>query len=111
MTAYDLVIFDCDGVLVDSEPISNRLLAEALTAIGVPTTAEQSMERYMGGSLAAVLADVEARLGRPAPDDFVGRFRAARPRTPRERLARHGVVASARWPSGRRCSGPPNCGG
>ena len=74
---FDLVVFDCDGVLVDSEEISNRILAGQLSAIGIPTTTEQSMDRYMGGSLARVLADVEARLGRPAPDDFVARFRDA----------------------------------
>lgn len=74
---YELVIFDCDGVLVDSEPISNRILAEALTAIGIPTTTQEAMDRYMGGSLAAVLADVEARLGRPAPEHFIPGYRSA----------------------------------
>ncbi|CAA9489827.1 MAG: Putative phosphatase YieH [uncultured Solirubrobacteraceae bacterium] len=73
---FDLVILDCDGVLVDSEPISNRVLAEHLTAIGMPTTAEESMDRYMGGSLKAVLVDVQRRLGRAAPEDFVARYRA-----------------------------------
>jgi HAD superfamily hydrolase (TIGR01509 family) len=72
-----LVILDCDGVLVDSEPISNRILAEQLTALGVPTTPEESIDRYMGGSLAAVLADVERRLGRPAPDTLIPGYRAA----------------------------------
>ncbi|MDP9383843.1 MAG: HAD family hydrolase [Actinomycetota bacterium] len=76
MSVPDLVIFDCDGVLVDSEPIANRILAAHLTAIGVPTTLEESMDRYMGGSLAAVVADVERRLGRPAPDDLLPRYRA-----------------------------------
>ncbi|HEX8101873.1 MAG TPA: HAD family hydrolase [Solirubrobacteraceae bacterium] len=75
--AYDLVIFDCDGVLVDSEEISNRVLAEHLTAIGVPTTTQESMDRYMGGSLAKVLADVEARLGHAAPADFLADYRTA----------------------------------
>ncbi|CAA9503324.1 MAG: Putative phosphatase YieH [uncultured Solirubrobacteraceae bacterium] len=73
---FDLVIFDCDGVLVDSEPISNRVLAEHLTAIGLPTTTEESMDRYMGGSLESVLDDVQRRLGRPAPEGFVARYRA-----------------------------------
>jgi len=72
----DLVVFDCDGVLVDSEPISNRILAEHLTALGVPTTTQESVDRYMGGSLGAVLADVRGRLGREVPADFVARYRA-----------------------------------
>ena len=75
--SYELVIFDCDGVLVDSERISNEILAEQLTALGIPTTTEQSMDRYMGGSLAAVVADVERALGRPAPASLVPEYRAA----------------------------------
>jgi len=59
-----LVIFDCDGVLVDSEPLSNRILAERLTAIGLPTTTEGSIRDYMGRSWASCEALIEARLGR-----------------------------------------------
>src|SRR5919107_4307717 len=68
--AYELVIFDCDGVLVDSEPLANRVLAERLTAIGLPTTFEQSVRDFMGRSWAANVAAIEARLGGPIPDDF-----------------------------------------
>jgi HAD superfamily hydrolase (TIGR01509 family) len=74
---YELIIFDCDGVLVDSEPISNALLAECLTAVGLPTTTEQCVERYMGGSLAAAVADAERRLGRRLPERFAADFNAA----------------------------------
>ncbi len=65
-----LVILDCDGVLVDSEPISNRILAERLTAIGLPTTTEESIRDYMGRSWATCAALIEQRLGRPLPDGF-----------------------------------------
>ena len=68
--AYDLVIFDCDGVLVDSEPLSNRILAERLTAIGLPTTVDESMRDFMGRSWATCAALIEQRLGRPLPEDF-----------------------------------------
>ena len=68
--AYDLVIFDCDGVLVDSEPLSNRILAERLTAIGLPTTTEQSMADYMGRSWASCQALIEQRLRRALPAGF-----------------------------------------
>jgi HAD superfamily hydrolase (TIGR01509 family) len=68
--AFELVIFDCDGVLVDSELLSNRILAEHLTAIGLPTTTEDSVRDYMGRSLSAALAVVEQRLGRALPPGF-----------------------------------------
>jgi len=68
--ALDLVIFDCDGVLVDSEPISNRELAAALSEIGLPTTTEQAMRRYMGLSWPAAYALFEQALGRPLPEGF-----------------------------------------
>lgn len=45
---YDLVIFDNDGVLVDSEPLSNAILAGYLTELGHPTTYEDSLRDYMG---------------------------------------------------------------
>jgi HAD superfamily hydrolase (TIGR01509 family) len=65
-----LVIFDCDGVLVDSEPIANRVLAAHLTRAGLPTTEESSIADYVGLSLPAVLAEAARRLGRPLPADF-----------------------------------------
>ncbi|WP_328956304.1 HAD family phosphatase [Kitasatospora purpeofusca] len=46
--AYELVIFDNDGVLVDSEPLSNGVLAEYLTELGYPTTVEDSYRDFMG---------------------------------------------------------------
>jgi HAD superfamily hydrolase (TIGR01509 family) len=72
--APELVIFDCDGVLVDSEPLSNRVLAEELTAIGLPTTTEDSVRDYMGRSWATCSALIEERLGRPLPADFGARY-------------------------------------
>ena len=71
-----LVILDCDGVLVDSEPISNRILAERLTAIGLPTTTEESIRDYMGRSWATCAALIERRLGRPLPQDFADDYHA-----------------------------------
>jgi len=68
------VIFDCDGVLVDSEPISNRVLAEALTGIGLPMTAEESTTTFMGRSWASLVEIVEGRLGRAVPADLRARY-------------------------------------
>jgi HAD superfamily hydrolase (TIGR01509 family) len=74
--AYELVIFDCDGVLVDSEPLSNRILAERLTAIGLPTTTEQSIQDYMGRSWKTDQEIIERRLERPLPDGWVDAYHA-----------------------------------
>ncbi|MEY7980649.1 HAD family hydrolase [Streptomyces pilosus] len=67
---YDLVIFDNDGVLVDSEPISNRLLAAYLTELGHPTSYEESIRDYMGSAMHRVHDLVEERTGRRLPTDF-----------------------------------------
>lgn len=65
-----LVIFDSDGVLVDSEPIASRVLAEALTEIGYATSAADAVARYTGISLTSLLAKIEAEWNRPLPADF-----------------------------------------
>ncbi|MFK0281889.1 HAD family hydrolase [Streptomyces sp. NPDC090499] len=67
---YDLVIFDNDGVLVDSEPISNRLLAAYLTELGHPTSYEDSIRDYMGSAMHRVHDLVLEHTGKRLPDDF-----------------------------------------
>jgi HAD superfamily hydrolase (TIGR01509 family) len=71
-----LVIFDCDGVLVDSELIGARELAAALAEIGYPLTARQVMDRFTGIRMPSILAEVEAAIGRPLPSDFEQQIRA-----------------------------------
>ncbi|WP_327184421.1 HAD family hydrolase [Streptomyces sp. NBC_01334] len=71
---YDLVIFDNDGVLVDSEPISNRLLAAYLTEIGHPTSYEDSIRDYMGSAMHRVHDLVQERTGEPLPAEFDDTF-------------------------------------
>jgi beta-phosphoglucomutase-like phosphatase (HAD superfamily) len=66
----DLVIFDCDGVLVDSEVISCGVHATVLTRNGYPITTEQVHDRFLGRSLRDCNLEVEAALGRSLPDDF-----------------------------------------
>ncbi|WP_031478184.1 HAD family hydrolase [Streptomyces bicolor] len=73
---YDLVIFDNDGVLVDSEPISNRLLAEYLTELGHPTTYEDSIRDYMGSAMHRIHDLIEERTGQRLPADFDDVFHA-----------------------------------
>ena len=67
---FDLIIFDCDGVLVDSEVISCRAHAETLTRHGYPITADEVLERFLGRSMRQATLEVEAELGRRLPDDF-----------------------------------------
>ncbi|MGW1895516.1 HAD family hydrolase [Streptomyces sp. NPDC002004] len=71
---YDLIIFDNDGVLVDSEPISNRILARYLTELGHPTSYEDSLRDYMGGAMHRIHELVLERSGRSLPDDFDDTF-------------------------------------
>ncbi|MFD5077296.1 HAD family hydrolase [Streptomyces sp. NPDC058371] len=73
---YDLVIFDNDGVLVDSEPISNTLLAAYLTELGHPTSYEESLRDYMGAAMHRVHDLVEERTGQRLPGDFDDVFHA-----------------------------------
>lgn len=65
-----LVIFDCDGVLVDSETASNAVLAEALCAAGVAVTAAQARTRYRGMLLEHITVDVQARHGIKLSEEF-----------------------------------------
>jgi HAD superfamily hydrolase (TIGR01509 family) len=74
--AVGLIIFDCDGVLVDSEPIASRVLAEMVSELGYPLTAAEAIERFTGLSLGTVLGRVEADLGAALPADFRDRLRA-----------------------------------
>ncbi|WP_432040368.1 HAD family hydrolase [Streptomyces cucumeris] len=71
---YDLVVFDNDGVLVDSEPISNRHLAAYLTELGHPTDYEDSIRDYMGSAMHRIHELVLARTGQRLPADFDSTF-------------------------------------
>jgi len=73
-----LVIFDCDGVLVDSEVISNDVLARMLTDEGLPTTLAEARRCYQGLLLSEVLDSAEARLGRSLPDGWLARYERER---------------------------------
>ncbi|MFD7642237.1 HAD family hydrolase [Kitasatospora sp. NPDC059795] len=68
--SYDLLILDNDGVLVDSEPISNRVLAEYLTELGHPTTVEDSYRDFMGTAAHHVHDVIAQRYGATLPEGF-----------------------------------------
>lgn len=66
----DLVIFDCDGVLVDSERLSIEVDRRVLADLGWPLSKDEILHRFVGRSSAHFRAEVEAHLGRPLADDW-----------------------------------------
>jgi beta-phosphoglucomutase-like phosphatase (HAD superfamily) len=73
-----LVVFDCDGVLVDSEVLSNAVLARMLSEAGLATSMLESRRRYQGMLLRDIRADAQERLGHPLPDGWVERYERER---------------------------------
>lgn len=67
---FAALIFDFDGVLLESEFAGNAQIAAYLTRIGHPTTPQESMVRFMGLAGHDFLAAIEAYIGGPLPDDF-----------------------------------------
>lgn len=63
----ELVIFDCDGVLVDSDRISLRVQAESISALGLETSYEDCVRDFLGLGMPATLRILTERLGRPLP--------------------------------------------
>ncbi|CAN5743284.1 HAD family hydrolase [soil metagenome] len=78
---FELVILDCDGVLVDSEHLSMRVDTEVLGELGWALTHEEVVERFMGRTHEYMVTEIEAYLGRPLDadweDGFQGRYRDA----------------------------------
>ena len=70
-----LVIFDCDGVLVDSEGPSNRLVAAEISALGLKMTTEESISLFVGRRLSDIPPMIEPRLGHPVPVGWVTSLR------------------------------------
>ncbi|NGX95014.1 MAG: HAD family hydrolase [Candidatus Afipia apatlaquensis] len=73
---YDLIIFDCDGVLVDSEALACVVHAEVLTEYGYAISAEQVHDRFLGRSAREARLEVETELGRAFPDSYTAQLRA-----------------------------------
>ncbi len=72
----ELVIFDCDGVLIDSEVISARMLQQSVRPYGIEIPMDYIMANYVGRSYPKVLADIQTRFSIQMPDDFEGEYRA-----------------------------------
>lgn len=72
---YDLIIFDCDGTLVNSEYLHNAVIADMLTAMGhTRYTPEYCVEAFAGKGMGEVLRALEADLGKPLPVSFLGDY-------------------------------------
>jgi HAD superfamily hydrolase (TIGR01509 family) len=72
---YDLIIFDCDGVLVDSELITNRVFALMLGEIGIHMTLEEVLERFVGRSMSQCWEVIARILGHELPQSFLDDYR------------------------------------
>lgn len=68
--AFDLIIFDCDGVLVDSEPIANRIFAEEVRRLGYPLSDAEARREFPGTSLAYCINYTERKFGIKLPEDL-----------------------------------------
>ena len=68
---WQLIIFDCDGVLVNSEPISNRVMAEVLTENGLPMTVESCYRHFMGRTMGDCVTILATRFGHTVAASFV----------------------------------------
>ena len=75
---FDAVLFDCDGVLVDSEPITNGVLRDMLEERGWKLTPEACMRIFVGKAVKDEVALIEAKTGQPVTEDWMLRFRERR---------------------------------
>jgi HAD superfamily hydrolase (TIGR01509 family) len=92
MSRFDLVIFDCDGVLIDSERLAIRTESQILTELGWPLTEAEVIDRFVGRSSVYMQSVIEEKLGRPI--DWKVMFeRRVREVCERELLPVEGVIA------------------
>ena len=75
---FDAVLFDCDGVLVDSEPITNGVLRDMLEERGWKLSTDECMRILVGKAVKDETALIEARTGQPVTEDWMVRFRERR---------------------------------
>lgn len=75
MNTFDLIIFDCDGVLVDSERITCTVLRDMLNELGAQVSLQEVFDTFVGKATSQDTALITQLLGHPPPDDFVAHFR------------------------------------
>lgn len=87
MSRFELVIFDCDGVLIDSETFALPLLGSMIADLGVELEVDEVHRRFGGLSMEQVMAGVAETLGAPAPPTFLDEFVRRSEETLRRELA------------------------
>ncbi|MDP3710004.1 MAG: HAD family phosphatase [Polaromonas sp.] len=96
---FEAVLFDCDGVLVDSEPITNGVLRDMLEESGWSLTPAECMRVFVGKAVRDERALIEARTGQPLTEDWMAEFYDRRNRELQARLqaiaGAHEAVAAA----------------
>lgn len=75
---FEAILFDCDGVLVDSEPITNGVLRDMLAEAGWPLSSEECMAHFIGKTVRSEAALIERHTGRPLTDEWMSLFYARR---------------------------------
>lgn len=85
MSGFDAIIFDCDGVLVDSEQIAQEVLSDLLTQAGVAMSPEEVFTHFFGKTVPQCIEIAEQLLGHPLPGHFIASWRQDLYRTFRER--------------------------
>jgi HAD superfamily hydrolase (TIGR01509 family) len=83
---FDAVLFDCDGVLVDSERITNGVLRDMLEELGWKLTAAECMRIFLGKAVKDERGLIEAQTGQPLTEGWMVRFRERRNRELMDRL-------------------------
>lgn len=78
MNKFQAVLFDCDGVLVDSEPITNGLLRDMLEEQGWKLTHEECFQHFVGKAVMDERLAIEANTGKPLTEAWMTAFRARR---------------------------------
>lgn len=81
LTPVDLVIFDCDGTLVDSETVATEVLVDYLAELGTQLSFDEALIRFKGGRMADCIVEIEAMRGAPLPADSA--------KVLRQRIAHH----------------------
>lgn len=94
---FDAILFDCDGVLVDSEPITHGVLRDQLAESGWDMPIEECVRHFVGRTVRSQAALVEARTGQPLTDEWMARFYARRDVLLRQQLqAMDGAIDAVR---------------
>jgi HAD superfamily hydrolase (TIGR01509 family) len=74
METFELIIFDCDGVLIDSERITNIVFAKMLNELGLPVTLDDMFDRFVGNSMNRCLEIITELLGHAPPENFLDEY-------------------------------------